>query len=106
MFAMSLIYIFNIALMFEIGLRPRGSILSGFEQPTSGEIFLDGKSLKLPPNGAAEALGIVIIHQEFNLADHLTVSESLFLGREVTRFGMLDRKAMRAETRRVLDRSL
>jgi ribose transport system ATP-binding protein len=78
-------------------------ILSGFEQPTSGEILLDGKPVKLPPNGAAEALGIVIIHQEFNLAEHLTVTESLFLGREVTRFGVLDRKYMRYETRRILD---
>ncbi|TLX10367.1 sugar ABC transporter ATP-binding protein [Rhizobium sp. MHM7A] len=78
-------------------------VLSGFEQPTSGEILLDGKPVVLPPNGAAEALGIVIIHQEFNLAEHLTVTESLFLGREVTRFGVLDRKYMRAETRKVLD---
>ncbi|WP_064694260.1 sugar ABC transporter ATP-binding protein [Rhizobium aegyptiacum] len=78
-------------------------VLSGFEQPSSGEILLDGKPVVLPPNGAAEALGIVIIHQEFNLADHLTVTESLFLGREVTRFGVLDRKHMRAETRKVLD---
>jgi len=78
-------------------------VLSGFEQPSSGEILLDGKPVKLPPNGAAEALGIVIIHQEFNLAEHLTVTESLFLGREVTHFGVLDRKHMRAETRRVLD---
>ncbi len=78
-------------------------VLSGFEQPSSGEILLDGKPIKLPPNGAAEALGIVIIHQEFNLAEHLTVAESIFLGREVTRFGVLDRKFMRAETRRILD---
>jgi ribose transport system ATP-binding protein len=78
-------------------------ILSGFEQPTSGEILLDGQPVKLPPNGQAEALGIVIIHQEFNLAEHLTVTESLFLGREVTRYGVLDRKFMRTETRRVLD---
>ena len=78
-------------------------IMSGFEQPTSGEILLDGQPVKLPANGAAEALGIVIIHQEFNLAEHLTVTESLFLGREITRFGMLDRRRMRAETRRVLD---
>ncbi|MBX5237965.1 sugar ABC transporter ATP-binding protein [Rhizobium sp. NLR22b] len=78
-------------------------VLSGFEQPSSGEILLDGKPLVLPPNGAAEALGIVIIHQEFNLADHLTVTESLFLGREVTRLGVLDRRHMRAETRKVLD---
>ncbi|XUY28488.1 sugar ABC transporter ATP-binding protein [Agrobacterium sp. rho-8.1] len=78
-------------------------VLSGFEQPSSGEILLDGKPVMLPPNGTAESLGIVIIHQEFNLAEHLTVAESLFLGREVTRFGILDRKAMRAETRCVLD---
>lgn len=78
-------------------------VLSGFEQPSSGEILLDGKPVKLPPNGAAEALGIVIIHQEFNLAEHLTVTESLFLGREVTHFGVLDRKHMRSETRRILD---
>ena len=78
-------------------------VLSGFEQPSSGEILLDGQPVKLPPNGAAEALGIVIIHQEFNLADHLTVAESIFLGREVTRFGVLDRRFMRAETRRILD---
>ena len=78
-------------------------ILSGFEQPTSGRILLDGEPVTLPPNGAADALGIVIIHQEFTLADHLTVTESLFLGREVTRFGILDRRFMRRETRRVLD---
>lgn len=78
-------------------------VLSGFEQPTSGEILLDGKPVKLPPNGAAEALGIVVIHQEFNLAEHLTVTESLFLGRELARFGVLDRARMRRETRRVLD---
>ena len=78
-------------------------ILSGFEQPTSGEILLDGRPVRLPPNGQAEQLGIVIIHQEFNLAEHLTVTESLFLGREVTCYGVLDRKFMRAETRRVLD---
>ncbi len=78
-------------------------ILSGFEPPSSGEIFLDGQPVKLPANGAAEALGIAVIHQEFNLAEHLTVTESLFLGREVARYGILDRAYMRAETRRVLD---
>lgn len=78
-------------------------ILSGFEQATAGRILLDGEPVMLPANGAAEVLGIVLIHQEFNLADHLTVTESLFLGREVTRFGILDRKVMRAEARRVLD---
>lgn len=78
-------------------------ILSGFEAASSGEVLLDGASVILPANGDAEALGIVLIHQEFNLAEDLTVSESLFLGREVTRFGLLDKRFMRAEARRALD---
>lgn len=78
-------------------------ILSGFEQPTSGRILLDGSPVTMPANGAAEALGVVLIHQEFNLADHLTVSESLFLGREITRFGILDKRLMKRKTRLILD---
>ncbi|MFD1745366.1 sugar ABC transporter ATP-binding protein [Rhizobium helianthi] len=78
-------------------------ILSGFEQPTSGRILLDGDPVTMPANGAAEALGVVLIHQEFNLADHLTVSESLFLGREITRFGVLDKRSMKRQTRLILD---
>src|ERR1700754_3479908 len=45
-------------------------ILSGFEQPTSGTITYDGKAVTLPPNGEAEAMGIVLIHQELNLSQH------------------------------------
>jgi ribose transport system ATP-binding protein len=56
-------------------------ILSGIEQPTSGSIHYDGQTVVLPPNGEAEALGIVLIHQEQNLAEHLTVADSIFLGR-------------------------
>ncbi|WP_417249788.1 ATP-binding cassette domain-containing protein [Celeribacter sp.] len=78
-------------------------ILSGFEAPTSGELILDGENVVLPPDGTAEALGMVLIHQEMNLAEHLTVTECLFLGREITRFGLLDRAEMRRRTRKALD---
>jgi ribose transport system ATP-binding protein len=78
-------------------------ILSGFEQPTSGQILLDGKEVVLPPNGEAEALGVVVIHQELNLAEHLTVAENLFLGRELTRGGFLQRAEMRRRSREILD---
>src|ERR1700761_1688784 len=44
-------------------------ILSGFEQPTSGTITYDGKTVTLPRNGRAEELGIVLHHQEHNPAD-------------------------------------
>lgn len=70
-------------------------ILSGFEQPTSGAIHYDGNVVTLPPNGGAEAMGIVLIHQELNLAEHLTVADSIFLGRELKKFGFLDVAEMR-----------
>ena len=78
-------------------------ILSGLEAPTSGAIHVDGTKTQLPPNGQAEALGIVVIHQELNLAEHLTVTESIFLGREKTRHGFLRHGEMRTEAARILD---
>ncbi|MFY0681552.1 MAG: sugar ABC transporter ATP-binding protein [Thalassovita sp.] len=78
-------------------------ILSGFHHPTSGQILLDGKATKLPPNGEAEKLGVVLIHQELNLAEQMTVEENVFLGREILRKGVLDRAAMRAKVQTYLD---
>ena len=40
--------------------------------------------------------------QEFSLVPDLTVEDNLFLGREKTRFGVLDRGAMRAAARRII----
>jgi ribose transport system ATP-binding protein len=78
-------------------------ILSGIEQPTSGNILLDGQSVVLPPDGLAESLGIVLIHQELNLAEDLRVADSIFLGRELRRFGFLDLRAMRDKAKAVLE---
>jgi ribose transport system ATP-binding protein len=78
-------------------------ILSGLEQPTSGSIVFDGQTVVLPPNGAAEAMGIVLIHQEMNLAEHLTVADSIFLGRELKKFGFLDVREMRKRAAAVME---
>ena len=69
-------------------------ILAGFHQPTSGQIYLDDKQTTLPPNGQAEELGIVLIHQELNLAEQMTVEENIFLGRELSTNMFLDRNSM------------
>jgi ribose transport system ATP-binding protein len=78
-------------------------ILSGFHSPTSGVIKLDGEPVHLPPNGAAEKIGIVLIHQELNLAEQMTVEENVFLGREIRSGGLLDRKEMRRIVQSYLD---
>lgn len=78
-------------------------ILAGLHKPTSGKILLDGKEIILPANGKAEDLGIILIHQELNLAEQMTVEENIFLGRENTSNGFLNRTEMRREVVRMLD---
>ncbi|CAN7667195.1 sugar ABC transporter ATP-binding protein [Acidovorax sp. LjRoot117] len=78
-------------------------ILAGYESPTTGEVVVDG-TVRAPGGGsrAAEAQGIVLIHQEFNLADDLTIAQNIFLGHEIKRGPFLDDKAMREKTRAAL----
>ncbi len=77
-------------------------ILSGFHPATSGTIRLDGVVVELPPDGLAEALGIVLIHQELNLAEQMTVEENIFLGRELSQNGFLNRSEMAERVRAML----
>ena len=79
-------------------------ILGGYLQPTSGTILLDGKEATFASSREAENLGVVMIHQEFNLASQLSVEENIFLGREIKRGLFLDHQAMREEGRNLLDR--
>ena len=44
----------------------------------------------------------MLIHQEFNLAEHLTIAQNIFLGHELRRGWLLDDAAMRSAAREVL----
>src|ERR687893_2022532 len=77
-------------------------ILSGHERPTAGEVVLDGRPRSFRTSREAEVAGIALIHQEFNLAEDLTVAQNIFLGHELRRGWWLDDAAMRAEAARVL----
>ncbi len=57
-------------------------ILGGVETPDSGTIRLDGREVQLHSVKQAERQGIVLIHQELNLAEQLDVAGNIFLGRE------------------------
>ncbi|MEY8143340.1 sugar ABC transporter ATP-binding protein [Falsihalocynthiibacter sp. CO-5D18] len=76
-------------------------VMSGFIPATSGSLRVDGKEVNLPPNGQAEDLGIVLIHQELNLAEQMTVEENIFLGREIVRNGVLNRREMTAQVQKM-----
>jgi ribose transport system ATP-binding protein len=71
-------------------------ILAGYERPSGGQLLVDGAERHFADARAAEALGIALIHQEFNLAEHLTIAQNIFLGHELRRGGLLDRQAMLA----------
>ncbi|MDQ7989720.1 MAG: D-xylose ABC transporter ATP-binding protein [Candidatus Dactylopiibacterium sp.] len=61
----------------------------------SGRILWEGRELQARSIRETEAAGIVIIHQELMLVPHLSVTENIFLGNEITNaFGMLDYEAM------------
>jgi ribose transport system ATP-binding protein len=64
-------------------------ILGGVYTPDAGAILLDGKPVTIPDVDRAQKLGIVLIHQELNLAENLDIAGNIFLGREPTWGGPL-----------------
>ncbi len=79
-------------------------MLAGAYRPDGGEILLDGEAASISSAMDAQKLGISTIYQEFNLVPQLTVAENIFLGRQPRRFGFVDRRKMREEARKLLDR--
>ncbi len=81
------------------------NVLAGTLAPTSGEIHLDGKPVKIDSALHAMKLGIRFIHQELSLCNDLNVFENLFLAQELRdRFGLLDKKRMAGRAQEVLTR--
>jgi len=56
------------------------NILYGLYQPDSGEIFINGESVKIESPAKAIQLGIGMVHQHFKLVDTLTALENVILG--------------------------
>lgn len=80
-------------------------ILSGAYQADPGaEIRIDGAPVQIDGPLAARALGIAIIYQELALAPNLTVGENIFLGSEIARRGVIDRRAINASCAPLLAR--
>jgi ribose transport system ATP-binding protein len=82
-------------------------VLAGVVAPDDGRILIDGHPVQIASVQDAERHGIVLIHQELNLADNLDVAGNVFLGREPTWAGPLrfiDRRRLHAETRQLTAR--
>lgn len=67
-------------------------MLFGLEQPTSGEIFINGEKVVLNNPDVAISKGIGMVHQHFMLVPSLTVAENIVLGMVPTQSGFIDFK--------------
>ena len=65
------------------------SVLFGLYQPEKGQIRMNGKDVRINNPNDANALGIGMVHQHFKLVHNFTVLESIVLGRETTKGGIL-----------------
>ena len=68
------------------------NILYGMYAPTSGEISVQGKPVKIENPLKAIELGIAMVHQHFMLIEPMTVAENVVLGYEPKKRGCFDFK--------------
>ncbi len=66
-------------------------VLGGAHVADAGEIAIEGERARIHSPQDAQASGVSIIYQEFNLIPWLTVRENIFLGREKTTAGFIRR---------------
>jgi ABC-type sugar transport system ATPase subunit len=79
-------------------------MIAGAFDDYTGRILIGGREVLLHSPALAKANGIQMIHQELSLAPALSIAENILAGRLPTRRGLVDRRAMLAETRRCLGR--
>ncbi len=77
-------------------------IASGQYRADRGGVEINGRELHGGSVADAHRAGVAIVPQELASIPDLAVYENLFVGRELRRFGLLDRAAMIKEARRAL----
>jgi ABC-type uncharacterized transport system ATPase subunit len=80
-------------------------LLYGLEQPSSGEIVVDGRRRTLSSPAAAIALGVGMVHQNLMLVPSFSIAENVVLGVEPGRALAVDAGAAIAETERLSEES-
>jgi D-xylose transport system ATP-binding protein len=76
--------------------------IAGIYSIDSGTVLFEGKPVTLADPRAAAALGIEFVYQDLALADNLDITQNMFLGREIRRFGFLADGQMERKARETL----
>ena len=78
-------------------------ILAGVQSPDDGSIAVDGRTVTIDSCRRAMNFGVVLIHQELNLADNLDVASNIFLGREPGLLSWIHQAKIQREAKQYLD---
>lgn len=78
-------------------------VLTGIYAKDSGIIEYEGKEIEFSSPREAQDAGVVIVHQELNMIDHLTVAQNIFIGREPRKAFRIDDAAMNREAQKLFD---
>ena len=80
-------------------------ILFGIYHPDSGDIYLKGKQCRFESPNDALKQGVAMIHQELSAVRQLTVTENIFLGKELRKKGtrILDRAQMHRKAMELME---
>ena len=79
------------------------NILAGAVRRDEGRVTFDGRVVDFASPAESQAAGIAVIHQELATLPTMTVSENVCMGRMPTNGWWIDRRAMHATTRELLD---
>nr|WP_294526700.1 sugar ABC transporter ATP-binding protein [uncultured Blautia sp.] len=72
-------------------------VLTGIYSKDSGSITYEGKEVEFTSPRDAQNAGIVIVHQELNMLNHLTVAQNIFIGREIMNGKLINDAKMNEE---------
>lgn len=78
-------------------------IIAGIHRPDQGTVYYKGEKVEFTSPSQAIDAGIAMIHQELSAVKDLTVSENIFLGREISKRGFLNKKAMHNKTAELME---
>jgi D-xylose transport system ATP-binding protein len=76
--------------------------IAGINSIDNGVVKFEGKQVNLNDPRVAAALGIEFVYQDLALADNLDITQNMFLGREISRFGFLADGEMERKARETL----
>lgn len=78
-------------------------IIMGTYQPDAGKIILDGKEVKFQNTRSAMENGISMIYQELNSIPYMTVADNIFVGREPSKYGFVQKKQLFSQCQKLVD---